>query len=123
MAQQDYELEILMYLLEFELKLIAHFLIDLMKENLNFSLIGKNIDLKIFITKFFYSILFYFLISSANATPEFEGKGGDELGTEISNILANAYQSSKAFDLKVLSILAHKKCWKMYVDVLVRITI
>ncbi|KAK0082191.1 hypothetical protein PV325_010900 [Microctonus aethiopoides] len=61
----------------------------------------------------------FFVDFSANAAPEFEGKGGNELGTEISNILTNAYQSSNAFDLKILSILKEKKCWKMYVDVLV----
>lgn len=57
--------------------------------------------------------------SSANATPAFEGKGGDDLATEISNILSMAYQTPDAFDLKQLCIIPHKKCWKMYVDILV----
>ncbi|XP_057337025.1 exosome complex component RRP42 [Microplitis mediator] len=61
----------------------------------------------------------FFVDCSANAAPEFEGKGGDDLATEISNVLANAYQSQKTFDLKFLTILPHKKCWKMYVDVLI----
>ncbi|XP_015115786.1 exosome complex exonuclease RRP42 [Diachasma alloeum] len=61
----------------------------------------------------------FFVDCSANATPEFEGKGGEELGTEISNVLSNAYQSSHALDLTILSILPNKKCWKMYVDVLI----
>ncbi|KAG8036970.1 hypothetical protein G9C98_004292 [Cotesia typhae] len=47
------------------------------------------------------------------------GKGGDDLATEISNVLTNTYQSQKTFNLKFLSILPHKKCWKMYVDVLI----
>lgn len=58
-------------------------------------------------------------ISSATATPAFEGKGGDDLATEISNILTAAYQTRNAFDLRTLCILPHKKCWKIYVDILV----
>ncbi|KAK2574979.1 hypothetical protein KPH14_008742 [Odynerus spinipes] len=61
----------------------------------------------------------FFVDCSANATPEFEGKGGDDLATEISNILSLAYQSPDAFDLKTLCILPHKKCWKMFVDILI----
>jgi len=61
----------------------------------------------------------FFVDCSANAAPEFEGKGGDELGTEISNVLATAYQSSNAIDLRKLSILPHQKCWKIYVDILI----
>lgn len=58
--------------------------------------------------------------SSANATPAFEGKGGDDLGTEISNVLSMAYETPDVFDLRQLCIIPHKKCWKMYVDILVR---
>ncbi|XP_043272185.1 exosome complex exonuclease RRP42 [Venturia canescens] len=61
----------------------------------------------------------FFVDCSANAAPEFEGKGGDDLGTEISSILATAYQSSNAINLKKLSILPHQKCWKVYVDILI----
>lgn len=59
------------------------------------------------------------ICSSANATPAFEGKGGDDLATELSNTLATAYQTRNAFDLGTLCILPYKKCWKIYVDVLV----
>ncbi|TGZ53932.1 Exosome complex exonuclease RRP42, partial [Temnothorax longispinosus] len=48
--------------------------------------------------------------SSANATPAFEGKGRDDLATEISNVLSMAYQTPDAFDLKQLCIIPHKKC-------------
>lgn len=58
--------------------------------------------------------------SSANATPDFEGRGGENLAIEISNCLASAYKSRNAFDLEQLSILAGRKCWKIYVDILVR---
>lgn len=61
----------------------------------------------------------FYVDCSANASPEFEGKGGDDLATEISNVLTLAYKSPDAFDLKGLCILPHKKCWKMIVDVLV----
>ncbi|XP_077276528.1 exosome complex component Rrp42 [Temnothorax americanus] len=61
----------------------------------------------------------FFVDCSANATPAFEGKGGDDLATEISNVLSMAYQTPDAFDLKQLCIIPHKKCWKMYVDILI----
>lgn len=61
----------------------------------------------------------FFIDCSANATPEFEGRGGEELALEISNTLQKAYQSSKAFQLKDLCILPRQQCWKLYVDILV----
>ncbi|KAL6419038.1 hypothetical protein ACFW04_014104 [Cataglyphis niger] len=61
----------------------------------------------------------FFVDCSANATPAFEGKGGDDLATEISNVLSMAYQTPDVFDLRQLCIIPHKKCWKMYVDILI----
>ncbi|XP_076391954.1 exosome complex component Rrp42 isoform X2 [Megachile rotundata] len=61
----------------------------------------------------------FFVDCSATATPAFEGKGGDDLATEISNILTIAYQTRNAFDLRTLCILPSKKCWKIFVDVLI----
>lgn len=61
----------------------------------------------------------FFVDCSANATPAFEGKGGDDLGTEISNTLTIAYQSSHVLDLTSLCILPQQKCWKLYVDILI----
>ncbi|XP_034172588.2 exosome complex component Rrp42 isoform X2 [Osmia lignaria lignaria] len=61
----------------------------------------------------------FFVDCSATATPAFEGKGGDDLATEISNILTIAYQTRNAFDLRTLCILPNKKCWKIFVDVLI----
>ncbi|KAF4531763.1 hypothetical protein B566_EDAN017131 [Ephemera danica] len=55
---------------------------------------------------------------SANATPQFEGKGGDELATSLASLLARAYQSKAAFDLRPLSIIKGSKCWKLCVDIL-----
>lgn len=57
--------------------------------------------------------------SSANATPEFEGRGGEQLASSISNMMQRAYHSSQAFNLKQLCILEGKQCWKLYVDILV----
>ncbi|XP_014218460.1 exosome complex component RRP42 [Copidosoma floridanum] len=61
----------------------------------------------------------FFVDCSANATPSFEGRGGEELANEISSVLAFAYQSPDAMDLSQLSILPYKKCWKLFVDILI----
>ncbi|KAF5305613.1 hypothetical protein FQR65_LT07693 [Abscondita terminalis] len=60
----------------------------------------------------------FFVDCSANATPDFEGRGGEDLAMEISNSLTNAYKSTKAFDLSKLCILKGRKCWKLMVDIL-----
>lgn len=59
--------------------------------------------------------------SSANATPNFEGRGGEDLAVELSNCLASAYKSNEALDLTKLCIMKGRKCWKLYVDILVNI--
>lgn len=61
----------------------------------------------------------FFIDCSANATPEFEGRGGEELALEITNTLVTTYSSPNAFDLKSLCILSKQQCWKLYVDILV----
>lgn len=60
----------------------------------------------------------FFVDCSANATPDFEGRGGEDLAVEISNTLSSAYHSPKVFDLRKLCIVKGKKCWKLYVDIL-----
>ena len=64
----------------------------------------------------------FFVDCSANATPEFEGRGGEALATEMSRTLAHAYNDKRVFDLAALSILPGKHCWILYVDILVRRT-
>lgn len=59
------------------------------------------------------------LSSSANATPEFEGRGGEELGTEIASTLYRIFSSEGSVDLKSLCINPREHCWVLYVDVLV----
>ncbi|KAG5882251.1 hypothetical protein JTB14_014948 [Gonioctena quinquepunctata] len=60
----------------------------------------------------------FFVDCSANATPDFEGRGGEDLAVEIANTLSSAYRSPLAFDLRKLCILKGRKCWKVYVDIL-----
>lgn len=60
-----------------------------------------------------------FIVSSANATPEFEGRGGEELGVEISNTLYRVFNNKHSIDLKRLCISPGEHCWVLYVDVLV----
>ncbi len=57
--------------------------------------------------------------SSANATPEFEGRGGEELGVELSNTLYKVFNNRHSVDLRSLCICPGENCWVLYVDVLV----
>jgi len=66
-----------------------------------------------------FFLLFSSLSSSANATPEFEGRGGEELGTEIASTLYRIFSSEGSVDLKSLCINPGEHCWVLYVDVLV----
>lgn len=61
----------------------------------------------------------FFVDCSANATPAFEGRGGEELATEISSTLARAYQTAGAFSLSDICIIPGKCCWKLYIDILI----
>ncbi|XP_026319541.1 exosome complex component RRP42 [Hyposmocoma kahamanoa] len=61
----------------------------------------------------------FFVDCSANATPEFEGRGGEQLANTISNMMLRAYHTSQAFKLKQLCILEGKQCWKLYIDILI----
>lgn len=60
----------------------------------------------------------FFVDCSANATPKFEGRGGEELATEITNLLYRAYSSDTVLDVKSLCLQQEKLCWVLYVDVL-----
>ncbi|OWK02780.1 hypothetical protein Celaphus_00010626 [Cervus elaphus hippelaphus] len=59
----------------------------------------------------------FFVDCSASATPEFEGRGGDDLGTEIANTLYRIFNKS-SIDLESLCISPREHCWALYVDVL-----
>jgi len=61
----------------------------------------------------------FFVDCSANATPAFEGRGGESLATSISRMLQRAYTSPDSLDLGKLVVLSGKTCWILYVDILV----
>ncbi|XP_040209078.1 exosome complex component RRP42 [Rana temporaria] len=60
----------------------------------------------------------FFVDCSANATPAFEGRGGEELGTEIANMLYKVFDNKSSIDLESLCILPREHCWTLYIDVL-----
>nr|XP_033786222.1 exosome complex component RRP42 [Geotrypetes seraphini] len=60
----------------------------------------------------------FFVDCSANAAPEFEGRGGEELGTEIANTLYRVFNNESSLDMKALCISPIEHCWILYVDVL-----
>lgn len=61
----------------------------------------------------------FFVDCSANATPAFEGRGGEELANELSGALTKAYLSPHALDCTALCILPKYQCWKLYIDILI----
>lgn len=61
----------------------------------------------------------FFVDCSANATPSFEGRGGEGLATAISGVLSRAYSSQDVLDLSSLVVMSGHTCWILYVDILV----
>jgi len=61
----------------------------------------------------------FFVDCSANATPAFEGRGGESLATSISRILQRSYASPDSLDMGKLVVLTGRTCWILYVDILV----
>ncbi|RAL44268.1 unnamed protein product [Cuscuta campestris] len=65
-----------------------------------------------------------FVDCSPTADPMFEGRGGDELGAELSMTLQRCLLGGKngegaAIDLSSLSVVQGKVCWDLYIDGLV----
>lgn len=58
-------------------------------------------------------------LSSSSNSPELEGRGGEELGTDIANTLYRVFSGENSVDLKSLCINPKEHCWVLYVDVLV----
>jgi len=54
-----------------------------------------------------------------SASPEYDGLGAKELNAELSRVLAGSLLSGGAIDLRSLCIIPGKKCWTMFIDVLV----
>ena len=61
----------------------------------------------------------FFISSSALASPEFEGRGGEDLGQHLAHKLAEAYQNDAVLDLSSLCVIPGQQCWVLYVDALV----
>ncbi|NXK87541.1 EXOS7 protein, partial [Formicarius rufipectus] len=60
----------------------------------------------------------FYVDCSSSATPELEGRGGEELGTDIANTLYRVFSCENCVDLKSLCINPREHCWVLYVDVL-----
>ncbi|XP_030831783.1 exosome complex exonuclease RRP42-like [Strongylocentrotus purpuratus] len=61
----------------------------------------------------------FFVDFSANASPKFAGRGGDELAAEISNMLGLVYKNKKMLDYKSLCVIAGQCVWTLYADIVV----
>ena len=59
------------------------------------------------------------LCSSALASPEFEGREGEELGSHLSEMISHAYSRGKCMNLSSLCIIPGKACWNLYIDAVV----
>lgn len=54
-----------------------------------------------------------------SVSPEFEGRGGDELNLDLTRIIERIFVSKDAIDLSKLCIYPGQKCWVLFVDVMV----
>lgn len=68
---------------------------------------------------FFACAINVLVISPAGASPEFEGRGGDDVSNTISHTLAQVYDHSSALDLPSLCIVPDQQCWILFVDAVV----
>lgn len=57
--------------------------------------------------------------SSALASPQFEGRSGEELGQHLAHCLTQLYSSQECLDLESLIIVPGQQCWVLFVDALV----
>ncbi|XP_077503158.1 exosome complex component RRP42-like isoform X2 [Amblyomma americanum] len=61
----------------------------------------------------------FFVDCTANADPEFEGRGGEKVASKIRSALAETFGSPSCLDLKSLAVIPGQQVWVLYVDVLV----
>jgi exosome complex component RRP42 len=61
----------------------------------------------------------FFVDCSALASPEFEGREGEELGSHLSEMISHAYSRGKCMNLSSLCIIPGKACWNLYIDAVV----
>ena len=59
--------------------------------------------------------------SSALASPEFEGRDGEELGAHLSQVISNVYSKGQCIDQSSLCVVPGRVCWNLYIDALVSV--
>lgn len=57
--------------------------------------------------------------STPHANLEFEGRGGDDFASDISQILMQVCNNDKLIDLKKLCVIPGEQVWALYVDIMV----
>ncbi|KAK7074882.1 Exosome complex component RRP42 [Halocaridina rubra] len=62
-------------------------------------------------------LLRFFVNCSANAAPEFEGRGGEDLATSLSSMLERVYSSPRTLDTSKLCVVPGKYVKVLYVDI------
>jgi len=60
----------------------------------------------------------FFVDCSANASPVFEGRGGDNLALDIKGAMTRTFCEG-TLDLRSLCIIPGKTCWVLYIDALI----
>ncbi|XP_068226656.1 exosome complex exonuclease RRP42 [Palaemon carinicauda] len=61
--------------------------------------------------------IYFFVNCSANAAPEFEGRGGEDLATSLSSMLERVYSSPHTLDTRKLCVVEGKYAKALYVDI------
>nr|ACO15069.1 Exosome complex exonuclease RRP42 [Caligus clemensi] len=61
----------------------------------------------------------FYVDCSANASPVFEGRGGEDLALEIASTLSSSYSDNKLFNRSILNVFQNRYAWILHVDVLI----
>lgn len=56
---------------------------------------------------------------SPNATPQFQGRGGEDLASFLRSLLVRAYSNRLSINLSALCVVPSQDCWVVNVDVLI----
>lgn len=57
--------------------------------------------------------------SAASASQEFEGRGGEDLNSELTSLLGQILSRATCLDLRSLCLIPRLQCWVLHVDALV----
>lgn len=64
--------------------------------------------------------IFYYLPSSCpSASPEYEGRGADDLNIKLASVIEQLMLSSDFINLSSLCLIPKRQCWILYIDALV----